>query len=310
MESMLKLAAMVMNWGMYGFLAAWVVGAVGVLAIMQTNLWTERKPQVRELLKRYSLGVSLVSVAAFVVFVQWGFAAVDIKLPDVPVPPKGFLQANLPTEFGNWRGQHRDLDPKTFAWSEAYDAESRACRDGTWNISLLVGLYNNPKHAVYHTPLNCYRGQGWALKEDRSVPLRIENRPEIPEIPVRLTTWSKQGPEGMQKVMVMFWYETGEWIPREDGNEQGEDGKSARGVWQSQVIYQRINLLRYHWAMRGRKEVPPMFKVMMEVDGNDPAQAQEKLLDLGQRVRQWIVDLPDGWNRTAPAAQTPTPTNP
>jgi hypothetical protein len=85
--------------------------------------------------------------------------------------------------------------------------------------------------------------------------------PNRPEISVRMGIWESEG----RKVLVMYWYEVGDY-----------------------VIFERGDLFGLRWTMRGRETWPPTFKVMIQVPANDEQVAKKDALEFAAMVRDWL----------------------
>jgi EpsI family protein len=180
------------------------------------------------------------------------------KPPEVEMPTWTFR--TLPLQLGNWTGEPTKLDPEIATATEADIIVDRLYQDDTGcMISLHSAMFTDPNAGVYHSPLNCYRANGWRKLDETRENLEISKDMTIP---VALTTWEKEG----QKVLVLFWYQLGE-----------------------HVLYGRDDLGFIRWgSMRGQAKWPVLTKVMMQIALRDPVESQTKLLGLAQEIAKWL----------------------
>jgi EpsI family protein len=206
--------------------------------------------------------VRLVLVVGIVVLVQLGFQAIGAgtRLPEVLDPTTPLRE--LPMKLDDWRGENAELDAKTFASTGADTAISRSYQNAKTGIavSALIATYKTMA-ALYHSPENCYRSNGWTALNATTVTLTGGDRPEIP---VKMTTYEQDNERGKQRVMILYWYEVGD-----------------------NVMFTREDTLRVQWAMRGRKAWPPIYKVLLQTELTSETDiAKKSLLDLASTIRK------------------------
>jgi EpsI family protein len=207
--------------------------------------------------------IRLAVIIGLVLVVQFGFWVVQrgLALPTVAMP--SWQLDDLPRQWDAWRGKDEVLDEKMakeiFVGTGAAKAINRVYEDDKGHqVSLHMALYSDLDAGVYHSPLNCYRSSGWRLIEDQRLPLKTPGRPEVL---VSVSAWEKDG----EKALVVFWYELGDHI-----------------------LFERFDLGKVRWVMRGQAAWPPLVKVLLHASSNDPQAARPQVMELGEQIRQWI----------------------
>ena len=70
-----------------------------------------------------------------------------------------------------------------------------------------------------------------------------------------------------EKVMVVYWYEVGDY-----------------------TMYERHDLLKTQWAMRGKRQWPVMFKVLLEMPvGESVSKTETDILSMAEYTREWLA---------------------
>jgi EpsI family protein len=224
--------------------------------------------EIQELFRQIATnktGQRLVMVIGLVLVVHAGFYVVlaGTKPPPVAMPedPAAVLKT-LPMEWEGWRGKEEDLPPELFLATEATAVVSRRYRNEQgYEVSVHVALFADPAAGVYHNPGNCYLANGWIPSQSAWLPLQTATRPEIE---VKSTLWEQKG----DKALVLYWYEVEDY-----------------------TLFERKDLWKVRWGMRGRGQWPPTVKVMIHVPAADAETAKVAGLELAGFVRQWIGTL-------------------
>jgi len=202
-------------------------------------------------------------VIGILVAVQLGFLYVGhLAHPTVIEPQRpieDFPMVVSTSAMGTWEGKNAKLDDRSFNESEVDVAVSRIYSKEGRNIKFLLAEYKSPRSGLYHNPMNCYHTQGFTLigSEERQ-PLKAANRPATE---VSVSTWMRNN----EKVIVAYWYEVGD-----------------------NTMYERQDLLNTQWAMFGKTKWPVMFKVLLEMPGDEADQSKTELLDMAQFIREWL----------------------
>jgi len=187
---------------------------------------------------------------------QAGLKPPTVKFPD-------WKLQDMPLQFGPWRGENVSLDRKIFESIGANYVLDRLYRDDTGHaVSLHVAMFDDPDLGVYHSPINCYRSAGWQKGEENTLPLQVANETSIDG---NFSSWERAG----EHVAVLYWYQIGE-----------------------HVLFDRFELGRVRWAMRGKETWPATVKVLMQLPGSiDPEQDKARLRDLAGYAYRWLNEI-------------------
>jgi EpsI family protein len=189
-------------------------------------------------------------------FVSWVVKR-SIALPAVEMP--SWEPTDVPRQLDTWHGKDEALDERIFVGTGADKAINRIYEDDRGHqVSLHMAIFSDFDAGVYHSPGNCYRSSGWRLIEEERVPLKTPHRPEIL---VSVATWEKDG----EKALVVFWYELGDY-----------------------TLFERFDLGKVRWAMRGRATWPPLVKVLLHAATSDPQAARPQVMEFAEQLREWI----------------------
>ncbi len=167
--------------------------------------------------------------------------------------------AEMPLQFGSWQGVEKELDPKVTRALNADRTVDREYRHAKYPVvALHVAFFCNLDEGVRHSPINCYRGQGWQEIDRTSVNLRV---PDKPAIPVSLTTWEQDG----ERVLVMYWFQLDEHI-----------------------ILDRSGLAKARWKMRNKETWPALAKVLLQSPVADEDKTREGMLAIATKAYEWL----------------------
>ncbi len=199
-------------------------------------------------------------VVAGVILAIYGTARWEryaLEPPEVQLPSWGFNE--MPLRFGDWQGEGTELDPDIFAAVGADRIIDRVYQDGMGHvISIHTAVFSDPVEGVYHSPLNCYRANGW-VKTDESRELLLVS--DDLTIPVSLTTWKLEG----RRVLVAYWYQLGE-----------------------HVLFGRWDLgIKVRWSLAGKPKWPALVKVMLQIPASELEEAKATLLSFAEQVAKW-----------------------
>jgi EpsI family protein len=177
--------------------------------------------------------------------------------PEAELP--GWTFNEMPLQLGKWRGENTKLDPEIAAATGAATIVDRAYRDEQRiAVSLHTAVFEDPAIGINHSPLNCYRRNGWNKTDDTRENVEISQGSTLP---VAMTAWEKEG----EKVMVVYWYQLGE-----------------------QVLYDRFELGSIRWKMRGQPKWPALIKVMIQIPVTDPDDSKALVLGFAEHVAKWL----------------------
>jgi EpsI family protein len=169
--------------------------------------------------------------------------------------------AAMPLQFGSWQQAEVEVDPEVRdkILLDADAVVDRAYRDNQNHVvSLHAALFSDLDTGVRHSPINCYRGNGWREVDRKNVDLVL---PDQSSIPVCLTTWEREG----QRVLVMYWYQLDEYI-----------------------LFGRWDLFWTRLAMQGKETWPAMVKVLLQTRADDKDEAERRIQTIAVDAYQWI----------------------
>jgi EpsI family protein len=180
------------------------------------------------------------------------------EAPDVELPE--WSLKDMPYELGDWHGIDVEMDSIIAEATGAEVIVNRAYRDESGHlISLHTAMFKNPSTGVYHSPLNCYVANGWRKLTENSMEVKVTDDWMID---VSVVTWEK----GDEKVMVAYWYQLGRHI-----------------------LYSRFDLgSRVRWEMRGQKQWPVLFKVMLQTPLTRPSDATAAIQSFSEQIGKWL----------------------
>ncbi len=113
---------------------------------------------------------------------------------------------------------------------------NRIYRDSAGHAVVLhTAMFKNPATGIGHTPSVCYTASGWKLVNQSFENVQVSNDLAIA---VKLTTWEREG----ETVLVACWYQLG-----------------------GHVLYERFDMGRVRWALRGQPKWPVLTKVMLQI---------------------------------------------
>jgi EpsI family protein len=211
--------------------------------------------------------VRVYVIAALIPLTWWGARRMDLALVPPPVEIPDWTFADMPKQLGNWQGEDTELDSVI---ADRTGAKLDTIRDRVYRddmghaISMHTAMFDDPRDGVIHSPLTCYRAQGWErLSETRSI-IGIDDKGEL-SIPISVSLWSQKG----EKRLVAYWYQLGE-----------------------HVLFHRTDLgLKVRWSLAGKPAWPALIKVMLDIPaGSNPteqADAEAALLKFAEYVAKW-----------------------
>jgi len=184
-------------------------------------------------------------------------AKFGLEPPGVEMPTWTFKE--MPLQMGEWRGEPIELDPEIAAATGAAVIVNRLYRDPAGHaVSMHTAVFEKPIDSVMHTPIRCYRSNGFQDVDASWEELQLSKDVKLP---VSMVTWEGK----REKLIVVYWYQLGE-----------------------HVLFDRADLgLGVRWALRGRAKWPAAIKVMLQIDGRNPREAIPAILDFATRLAQW-----------------------
>ena len=202
----------------------------------------------------------LILAAVLVACGSLGIFAVQRSLAVPAVQPLPEDIRRLPLRLDRWQGEEQQLDAELFRHTGADVAMGRAYHDDAdHEIRTHIAVFGSkPDDGVFHAPTNCYASSGWTLLEESTVPVPV---PGHKVQMVKLTTWERKG----ERVHVVFWYRMGD-----------------------HTLYERLDMGKVRWALRGQKAWPPMIKVLLETSAADKYAARVRILDFAAIIQTWL----------------------
>lgn len=201
----------------------------------------------------------LLSVIVLAIYGIARWEKYALQPPPVQLPSWTFDE--LPLQLGDWHGEPTELDPKIVMAVGAAPGRivDRAYHDGIGHtITMHTAMFADPVEGVYHSPLNCYRANGWQLKDKTREELRVSDDLTIP---VNLTTWQQEN----RTALVLYWYQLGE-----------------------HVLFDRLDMgLKVRWSLAGKPKWPPLVKVMLQIEAAEVEEAKTLILGFAEQIAKW-----------------------
>ncbi len=201
----------------------------------------------------------LYAVAAIIV-ATYGISRLvqaQTEAPEVDMPPWTFRE--FPLQVGNWHGEPTQLDPEIAVATGADVLVDRAYRDSAGHaISMHTAMFKNPAIGIGHTPSVCYTAGGWKMLNQTFENVQVSNDLAIA---VKLTAWEREG----DTIMVACWYQLGD-----------------------HVLYERFDMGRIRWAMRGQPKWPVLTKIMLQAPAAEFDDARTSLMGFTEQVVKWL----------------------
>ena len=136
---------------------------------------------------------------------------------------------------------------------------NRSYRDAAGHtVALHTAMFRNPAAGIGHTPSVCYRAAGWNLVDQSFENVQVSNDLAIA---VKLTTWEREA----ETILVACWFQLGD-----------------------QVLYERFDMARVRWALRGQPKWPVLTKVMLQIPAADLDDARTNLMGFTEQIVKWL----------------------
>jgi EpsI family protein len=209
-----------------------------------------------------STAIRVYIIVALIPLTGWSAQRLGIALEPPAVEMPDWTFADMPRQLGDWRGEDSEGDPKINVATEAKldTIVNRTYRDNDGHtIEMHTAMFDNPKGGVYHSPLNCYRSQGWEKVSQETSDIQIDDELTLP---VSVTRWKQKN----EQRVVIYWYQLGE-----------------------HVLFGRWDLgIKVRWSLAGKPAWPALIKVMMEIPVTSTTEeAEDLLLGFAERVAKW-----------------------
>ena len=207
------------------------------------------------MIPRTIFAFALLSVVHFVTSWVYGqYGQVAVISPTVSVN-------DLPITLGKWEGVDSDANKEVFEYFDADSFVNRIYRNSRGEaVALHIALFTDrDKWAPHHPPM-CYTRSGWEVEESaQNVFVESED-----SIEARLMMCHRLG----DRVATLYWYQMGDLI-----------------------YFDRDTARDARRELFGAKEWPPIVKVLLQTQMDDPELAKQRLADIASKVRDWTVKL-------------------
>jgi EpsI family protein len=152
------------------------------------------------------------------------------------------------------------MDPKIAVATGADVIANRAYRNESGQtIFLHTGMFRDPAEGVYHSPMNCYRSNGWNKRTEDRENVQVS---EGLTFAVSLVVWEKEG----ERILVAYWYQLGDHF-----------------------VYDRFGLgSKIRWEMLGYSKWPVLLKVMAWIPLERREEERTVLLKFVEDVAKWV----------------------
>ena len=226
--------------------------------------------------------IVVATAAALLIYLGATVIGAGMKPPQIVLPERDIT--GLPLTLGTWQGEKATLDPKIFMHLDAEKVTDRNYHDAArHSVSAHVAVFTEYLLGINHSPLQCYRVNGWTLLH--SSKLQLDVGAEQP-ISVSVTSWELH----QERVLVVYWYQLGD-----------------------DVVLDRIDLAAARWNLKGRETWPAMIKVLLQTPIDNEQDAKARVQSLAEQIYRWInapeaagaakpAESPEGGERARPAA--------
>jgi EpsI family protein len=176
---------------------------------------------------------------------------------DSIIPPARTPET-LPVSLLGYTGTEIDPDPNQWGRLQPESQIDRRYLRPTGEKVDLHAIWTSD-YVKLHFPEQCYRESGWTETNRQQISLTIPGREPVP---ANLLTFEQGG----QRIQVLYWLQLGDRIILSRGEH-------------------RLALQAECW---GKKEWPPLVKVMLTSPAANPVLAQERLEKMGAEVYKWV----------------------
>jgi EpsI family protein len=182
-----------------------------------------------------------------------------LTAPEVEKP--SWNLKDIPTQLGDWQGEKKEMNPSIFLATGASAIEDRLYQDvSSHSIKMHTAFFDDSVIGVYHNPMNCYRGNGWKLVDEKREKVKLT---EDKTLVVSLTTWELE----RERIYVVYWYQLGEYL-----------------------LYGRDDLgFQVRWAFGGLPKWPTLCKVLLEIPApSDAEDTKPLILGFAKELALWM----------------------
>ena len=212
--------------------------------------------------------VAAMAIVLLITYGTWGFRK-SVESQTCALP--WWDIDDFPEEFGKWKGQDVELDPKIFEATGAECAVNRSYHDDMGSkLAVHLALYKKPGNGLDHQPPYCYRAGGWL--EKGVVPMSLQDAGGK-NFDICAGRWKKDG----KSVLVAYWFQL-----------------------DKHVVFNRFDMGLARLDMRKVEVWPSLVKVLLEISTEGPDEDTEQLERVAQEIFDWT-------NREEPAPAEPPP---
>ncbi len=173
--------------------------------------------------------------------------------------------SEMPVTFGTWQGEDAELDPQVtglLTRDLSTMVVSRLYKDADGHVVTLHSMVRTGYiHGLPHHPNHCYQSQGSQIIEEDRPKLELDDGTSIP---VHILSLEYQG----QRSLALYWYQLGDKIIL--------DGQQQRKV---------------RWSLRGKKEWPPVVKVLLSSSLSNQEKDRDRLMEFAKHVYTWTREI-------------------
>lgn len=201
------------------------------------------------------------ATAILLLLAGWGVSAwirAGYSMEEIIPPPRN-LHA-LPQQTDGWSSEDIQPDPRITGFLEAIASVDRRYRRATGEQVLLHAVWTSD-YVKVHFPEQCYRENGWSQTDSREIAIPLG---EDASFPARLLTFERD----RQRVHVLYWFQLGDRVFL---------GRAEHRLLRRELCW-------------GRKQWPPLVKVMLHTSIANPETARKQLTEFADFVGRWTHD--------------------
>ncbi|MBN2579198.1 MAG: exosortase-associated EpsI family protein [Pirellulales bacterium] len=201
----------------------------------------------------------LVAIGVMAVCIGLVYLASSHGIPHIVLPQWHLKDCPKKLDPWTWNGEKEKVDSRLFRSIGAVEVEDRIYQNASGTqVKLHTALFDDTQEGLRHSPMNCYRDNGWTKLSDEFVSLTDD-----PESSAKMcvSMWEQKG----VKCLIGYWYQLGD-----------------------EQVFDRVEFSGLRWRHIGQREWPPMVKVLIHINVTDTATDSAHLNDFGRQVYQWL----------------------
>ena len=202
--------------------------------------------------------IRLIFALVIILVTAGGAKMLGIALQPPKVEFPSWTVSDMPMQLGIWNAEKQENDPKITAATEAKFTEDRLWTGsrGT-TVSMHAAMFEDPGIAVWHSPPNCYRGQGYQKISERTMTLPSDDE----HAEVQVSVWEKNG----SRITVVYWFQIDKY-----------------------TIFDRYTLGITRGKLKGLETWPPTMKVLLQIKGTGE-DTTDAILDMAKEINGWLL---------------------